>query len=95
MVALARITGSGQVTIPAELRRKHHMSAGDHVLWSEDEHGRLIVRPMVRTVEELRGIFPLLPGVATEGDFDDLIDEAFEQGYAMKAAEAHRKNNPE
>jgi len=86
MIAYVRVTGSGQITIPAELRRKHHIATGDRVMVSEDAQGQLVVRPVSRTAEELCGIFPLLPGVETKGDFDDLIHEAFEEGYARKFA---------
>lgn len=53
---------------------------------TENAQGQLVVRPVTRTAEELCGIFPLLPGVETDGDFDDLIHEAFEEGYARKYA---------
>ena len=74
-----RVTGSGQITIPADLRRKHGIATGDRVIVTENAQGQLVVKPVSWTVEELFGIFPLLPGVETEGDFDDLIDEAFEE----------------
>jgi AbrB family looped-hinge helix DNA binding protein len=76
MVAVARITGSGQVTIPAELRRKHGMKPGDRVIWSEDEKGRLVMQPVAYTVADLDGIFPLLPGVKADDDFGNIIRES-------------------
>ncbi len=90
-MAVTRITGSGQVTIPAEIRKKHNMHTGDQVMWSENATGEIVVRPVTRTVDELFGIFPLLPGVETDGDFDDLIEEAFEEGYAEQFAEFRRE----
>lgn len=86
MGAYVRVTGSGQITIPADLRRKHHIATGDRVMVTENAQGQLVVKPDSLTVEELYGMFPLLPGVKTDGDFDDLIDEAFEEGYARKHA---------
>lgn len=88
MVAIVRVTGSGQITIPADLRRKHHIARGDRVMVTENAEGHLVVRPIAVTVDDLLGRFPLLPGVETDGDFDDLIDEAFEEGYAWEHAEA-------
>ena len=82
MSSIVTVTGSGQITIPAELRRKHGIATGDRVIVSEDEQGRIVVKPGLRSIVELEGIFPLKPGVQTQGDFDDLIDEAFEEGYA-------------
>lgn len=86
MIAYVRVTGSGQITIPAELRRKHNIATGDRLMVTEDEQGRIVVKQRLRTAAELEGIFPLLPGVETDGDFDDLIHAAFEEGYARKYA---------
>lgn len=84
MIAYVRVTGSGQITIPAELRRKHNIATGDRLMVTENEQGQIVVKQKTRTAAELEGIFPLLPGVETDGDFDDLIHEAFEEGYARK-----------
>lgn len=88
MIAVVRVTGSGQITIPVEFRRKHNIATGDRLMVTEDEQGRIIVKPIAVTVDDLLGRFPLLPGVETDGDFDDLIDQAFEEGYAREHAEA-------
>jgi len=79
MIAVVRVTGSGQITIPADLRRKHHIARGARVMVTENAEGQLVVQPMAVTVDDLFGKFPLLPGVETDGDFDDLIEEAFEE----------------
>jgi AbrB family looped-hinge helix DNA binding protein len=83
MSSVVTVTGSGQITIPAELRRKHGIATGDRVIVSEGENGQIVVRPGPRSIQDLKGIFPLKPGVETTGDFDDLIQEAFEEGYAQ------------
>ncbi len=95
MVAVVRVTGSGQITIPADLRRKHHIATGDRVMVTEKAQGQLVVKLMTLTVDDLYGIFPLLPGVKTDGDFDDLIDEAFEEGYAREHAVASNERTGE
>ena len=95
MVAVVTVTGSGQITIPAELRRKHHIARGDRVIVTENAEGQLVVKPIALTVDDLYGIFPLLPGVETDGDFDDLIDEAFEEGYAREYAAASNERTIE
>lgn len=84
MIAVTRITGSGQVTIPARMRKKHDLKAGDRVMWIEDEQGRLIVQPAAYTVADLDGIFPLLPGVEADDDFGNIIRESQEEWVEEK-----------
>jgi AbrB family looped-hinge helix DNA binding protein len=79
VTAYVRVTGSGQITIPAELRRKHGISIGDRVAVTEDERGQLVIGKRLRTVAELDGIFPLLPGVEADPDFGNIIREAMEE----------------
>ena len=47
------ITEKGTVTIPVEIRRKHHLKKGSKVRLIETEQGALIVP--VLTLEDLRG----------------------------------------
>ncbi|MDD5084221.1 MAG: AbrB/MazE/SpoVT family DNA-binding domain-containing protein [Candidatus Moranbacteria bacterium] len=44
MSATAKITGKGQVTIPAAVRKSLHLETGDTLLWQTDADGRLWVR---------------------------------------------------
>lgn len=78
MIAYVRVTGSGQITIPAELRRKHNIATGDRLMVTEDEQGRIVVKQRLRTVDELDGIFSLLPEVEADEDFGNIIAEARE-----------------
>ena len=56
-----RLNSKGQVTIPAELRRKHHLHEGDEMTVIEDGDGLRIVRVAEaesrgqRLVREMRG----------------------------------------
>jgi bifunctional DNA-binding transcriptional regulator/antitoxin component of YhaV-PrlF toxin-antitoxin module len=86
-MAITHLTGSGQITIPVELRRRLKINIGSAMYWSVDESGRLVGRPIPHTLEELYGSFPARAGVKTEGDFDDLIEEAFDDGLAQMIAE--------
>lgn len=86
-MAITHLTGSGQITIPVELRRKLGMDTGSAMYWSLDSDGRLVGRPIPHTLEELCGSFPARPGVTTDGDFDDLIEEAFDDGLVQMIAE--------
>ena len=94
MIAFARVTGSGQITIPAELRRKYKIVTGDRVKVTENDEGHIVISPAEYTARDLDGIFPPLPGVNIEGDFDDLIAEAFEQGVDRKLAELNDEYDP-
>ena len=42
---------------------------------TENAEGQLVVQPMSVTVDDLFGKFPLLPGVETDGDFDEIVQE--------------------
>ncbi|MBA2470465.1 MAG: AbrB/MazE/SpoVT family DNA-binding domain-containing protein [Chloroflexia bacterium] len=94
-MAITHLTGSGQITIPVELRRKLGMDTGSAMYWSVDGQGRLIGRPIPQTLDELYGSFPARPGVRTEGDFDDLIEEAFDDGMARMIAEDRAEHGSE
>ncbi len=76
MIAYVRVTGSGQITIPAELRRKHNIATGDRLVVTEDDRGRIVVKPNARTAADLDGKFRLLPGVKADDDFGNIAAEA-------------------
>jgi AbrB family looped-hinge helix DNA binding protein len=71
----ATITGQGQVTIPAEVRRHLGLSKGERIAFVIDETGVRLVRPQY-TFETACGAVPALPG--TSADFDREIEEAME-----------------
>ena len=87
MVVITRITKSGQLTMPAEVRRNLGVKPGDRVLWTMDVAGNTIVRPMRYTIEELDGIVPAIDHPSAETDFDDIIAEAFEDSVPDKLKE--------
>lgn len=87
MVVITRITRSGQVTMPAEIRRNLGVVPGDRILWTTDAAGNTIVRPMRYTIEELDGIIPAIDHPSAETDFDDMIAEAFEESVEDKLKE--------
>ena len=69
----ATVTGQGQVTIPAEVRRFLGISKGERIAFVIDETGVRLVRPRY-TFETACGAVPALPG--TSADFDREIEEA-------------------
>jgi AbrB family looped-hinge helix DNA binding protein len=79
MTSIVRVTGSGQITLPAELRRRHDIAVGDQVAVTEDERGQIVIGKRLRRASELSGIFPLLPGVEADPDFGNIIREAMEE----------------
>ena len=42
----ATFTSKGQLVVPAELRRKHGISAGTKVKFIEDQFGRIVLQPI-------------------------------------------------
>lgn len=87
MVSVTRLTSSGQLTMPAEIRRELGLKPGDSVLWTKDARGNTVVRPLRYTVEELDGILPAIDHPSAETDFEDMIAEAFEASVEDKIRE--------
>lgn len=44
MLQLAKISSKGQVTIPADVRRKLRLTTGDTIAWEIEADGRIWVR---------------------------------------------------
>jgi antitoxin PrlF len=44
MSQLAKVSSKGQVTIPADVRKKMHLETGDIVAWESSDDGRIWVR---------------------------------------------------
>ena len=83
---VSTITGKGQVTIPAEIRRSLGVAPSDKVAFVIDETGKVELRPTRYSVASLRGIVPALPGRETI-DFEDIIAEAREEQVKRILAE--------
>jgi antitoxin PrlF len=73
---MATVTSKGQLTLPADVRRKLGIKTGDKVTITV-EGDRAELQRVKHTVDSVFGIIPALPGVET-GDFDDLIEQAME-----------------
>lgn len=49
-------TAKGQISIPAELRRKHRIVAGTRVKFLEDHFGRIVLQPLTEDyIDRLMG----------------------------------------
>ncbi|MGH2532736.1 MAG: AbrB/MazE/SpoVT family DNA-binding domain-containing protein [Thermomicrobiales bacterium] len=71
----ATITSQGQVTIPAEIRRRLGLNRRDKVTFVLDEDDVRLVRARY-TVESAFGAVAPIPG--TSADFDEEIEEAMQ-----------------
>lgn len=71
----ARISSKGQTTIPAEVREKLGLHAGDRIAFIEMDQGYLII-PRNRPVEILFGALAeyAIPGTTTD-DYDRALGE--------------------
>ncbi|MBA2470464.1 MAG: AbrB/MazE/SpoVT family DNA-binding domain-containing protein [Chloroflexia bacterium] len=92
MITYVRVTGSGQITIPAELRRKHNIATGDRLVVTEDDRGRIVVKPNSRTAADLDGKFHLLPGVEADDDLGNIVAEAREVEIERIMAQMNDEN---
>ncbi len=67
MTAYVRVTESGQITIPAALRKKLSIAVGDQLVVTEDEYGQIILIPNDYKETDLDGA----PAIQSEQDADD------------------------
>lgn len=44
MPQLAKLSSKGQITIPIEVRKSLHLTAGDTLLWDIQRDGQIVVR---------------------------------------------------
>lgn len=75
---LAKVSASGQVTVPVEIRRKLHLKEGNKLLFIE-HGGEIIIRnasatAIVRAQEAFAGAAQDF-GVADSADVQGLVDE--------------------
>lgn len=73
MAVSARISKSGQVTIPAEIRETLGVRPGDSVIWRVDDQGHVAVERVKYTLDDMDGILGPLPDGMT---LDEVISEA-------------------
>lgn len=70
----ATLTSKGQVTLPAQLRRKLGLHAGDSIVFREGENGWILER-QASTLADLRGAVRLSRPI-TMGELDAMIEGA-------------------
>jgi AbrB family looped-hinge helix DNA binding protein len=81
-MASTKITSKGQITLPAEFRKREGFHPGDMVTVRE-QNGQLIVEPAVQSVRRMKGVLSDLwvgrPSVIIEE-----MEEAAAAGYARE-----------
>ena len=73
----SRLTAQGQLTMPAEIRRKANVHAGTQFKWEVDEVGNILLKPMRLGLAEVAGLFKLDHPLT-----DEALRKAIEVGYA-------------
>jgi antitoxin PrlF len=79
--AQATLTSKGQVTLPAELRRRWRLKSGDRVNFSLEDDGHVVMTRKVRRsiFESRKELAPLSLGrPLTQDDIDRAVAEAME-----------------
>ena len=75
---LAKITSKGQITIPADIRKRLRLKPGDKVLFLEDE-GRVMIENSslvaLSTIQQAMADQARKTGVSTEDEVVDLVKE--------------------
>lgn len=83
------ISANGQITLPADVRRRLGLGPGDKVVFIENEEGdTVVVRPSVAALLEAQRAFALAleePNVA-EDDVQQLVDEVRYRRRAKRSA---------
>ena len=75
---LAKVTSKGQITIPADIRKRLRLKPGDKVLFLEDE-GRVMIENSslvaLSTIQQAMADQARKAGVSTEDEVVDLVKE--------------------
>ncbi len=78
----AKVTSKGQVTLPAELRSRLGIEAGDRVVFFEQRDGSFALRVRSGTLADLRGLLAGKVEPASDKQIKDWIDEARSRAFS-------------
>lgn len=77
---LAKLSANGQITVPAEVRRRLHVVPGDKLLFLEKPNGEVVIaKAAVSALAEAQEAFAGSAddfGVSDEADVDALVAES-------------------
>jgi AbrB family looped-hinge helix DNA binding protein len=76
-MASAAVTSKGQITIPAEVRKKLGLKPGDQVTFIEGEHGEFILRPKTGSIKDLKGMWKWTGKPATIEEMNEVIAQGW------------------
>lgn len=76
-MATARLTSKGQLTLPKQIRDYLHLHSGDKLDFVIESEGRVLLRPTVIDVRDLKGI---LKGRTNKVVSIEEMNEAIAQG---------------
>ncbi|MCB1968343.1 MAG: AbrB/MazE/SpoVT family DNA-binding domain-containing protein [Candidatus Accumulibacter sp.] len=79
-MATAVMTSKGQVTIPADVRRRMGLDSGDRVEFVELEGGGFAIKPAVDDVRSLKGLLRKPGSPVAIADMDKAIREGAVRG---------------
>lgn len=74
----ASLTSKGQITIPAYIRNKLHLTSG-HVLQFFLTNDSFVVVPINRSIKDLRGILPKPEKSLTIEEMDEIIKGSYDR----------------
>ena len=75
----SRLTAQGQLTMPAEIRKRANVHAGTRFTWEIDAAGNILLKPMRLSLSDVAGMFKLDHPLS-----EDDIRKAIEEGYASR-----------
>lgn len=78
-MGIATISANGQITLPADVRKRLQLGPGDKVVFIENEQGDVVVvRPAIAALLEAQRAFrgaAEAAGLGSEDDVQTLVDE--------------------
>jgi antitoxin PrlF len=76
-MATAAVTSKGQITIPAEVRKKLGLKPGDRVRFVESENGEFIMKPKTGSIMDLRGCVKWTGKPVTIQEMNETIEKGW------------------
>lgn len=74
------MTAQGQLTMPAEIRRRANVHAGTRFAWDVDEAGNILLKPMRLGLKDVAGMIKVDHPI-TDQDIRKAIDEGYADGW--------------
>jgi antitoxin PrlF len=83
VIAHSKLTAQGQISVPAEVRRKLGIGPGSILEWDEDEEKIIVRRVGIHTSEDVhRALFPKPPEARTLAEMKEGIRRYMKKRYA-------------